>query len=158
MLPKIFLTLFRLNSLLVALMLLGCDGSERHKNRVAELLSLPVNSTNSLEVKEFNENMLKDKQAGRPWGVDPVLVINGFTSLGIGQDSAMSMLQGSEGAGKRQVVVINDGFSGDSVRGERFDLVLQKDSEAFWIVLKARYSWRCWPDRGHDDFSTVPCS
>jgi len=56
------------------------------------------------------------------------------------------------------IIVTDDGFLDDSVRGEKYKFELKKSEQGGWKFVSAGKSWRCWEGRGHQDFSTVKCS
>ena len=44
----------------------------------------------------------------------------------------------------------------DSVSSTLLRATIRDDGDAF-VLADLKRSWRCWPDRGHQDFSTEPC-
>jgi hypothetical protein len=72
--------------------------------------------------------------------------------------SGIWMLTGlGEHPSRYQITVVTDGLPDDSVRGKRLDVSLERDSQSPWHITDAKVSWRCWPGRGHETFSTRPC-
>ena len=55
------------------------------------------------------------------------------------------------------IEVTNWGLPDDSVEAGRFRVRLAEQPDGTWLVTQARWSQKCWPGRGHQDFSTVPC-
>jgi hypothetical protein len=55
------------------------------------------------------------------------------------------------------IEVTNRGLPDDSVEAGRFRVRLAEQADGTWRVTQARWSQKCWPGRGHQDFSTVPC-
>jgi hypothetical protein len=55
------------------------------------------------------------------------------------------------------VVVTDDGYMDDSVRGEQLKFKLIKNTDGEWRVSTASKGWRCQAGRGHQGFSAVPC-
>jgi hypothetical protein len=49
------------------------------------------------------------------------------------------------------------GLPDDSVEAGRFRVRLTEQPDGTWRVTQAQWSQKCWPGRGHQDFSTVPC-
>ncbi|MBK8014805.1 MAG: hypothetical protein IPK13_26105 [Deltaproteobacteria bacterium] len=45
----------------------------------------------------------------------------------------------------------------DSISGYRYALTFKETDQRTLKIDDARQSLRCWPDRGHRDFSTKPC-
>ncbi len=56
------------------------------------------------------------------------------------------------------VIITNDGYLDDSVRGERFKYVLKANDQGVWRFTSGGKSWRCQPGRGNQDFSIVKCT
>ena len=55
------------------------------------------------------------------------------------------------------IIVTDDGYADDSVRGEKFRFELKLDDRGFWKVVTAGKAQRCWENRGHEDYSPAPC-
>lgn len=45
----------------------------------------------------------------------------------------------------------------DSVSCYKYRFVFERNENERWIITEAQESWACWPDRGHQDFSTEKC-
>lgn len=45
----------------------------------------------------------------------------------------------------------------DSIKSYKYLLTFKRNKEGLWVVTEARESWSCWPERGHQDFSTKSC-
>ena len=54
------------------------------------------------------------------------------------------------------IIITDQGYLDDSVRGERYELVLERGPGGVWRVLKATNTWNCY--RGHEEFSTELCN
>jgi hypothetical protein len=65
--------------------------------------------------------------------------------------------QPAEGGSRTDVMVTEDGLLGDSIRATRYVLDFERQEDGRWRLLSARWSQRCWPNRGHQDFSPEPC-
>jgi hypothetical protein len=65
--------------------------------------------------------------------------------------------EGSEAPSTVRVTVIRDGLLDDSVRGERWDIVLRRTANGAWIIGEVRRAWRCWRGRQPDSFTAVRC-
>ena len=55
------------------------------------------------------------------------------------------------------VTVTADGLLDDSVRATRFEMQLARRSDASWRLTSARWSQKCQPNRGHQDFTPALC-
>jgi len=61
-----------------------------------------------------------------------------------------------EGFGPRAVIVTLDGLLDDSVRAERWLLLLEREGENY-ILTSAVRTLRCQSGRGHENFTAEPC-
>lgn len=55
-----------------------------------------------------------------------------------------------------EVVIKHDFNDDDSVRGDYFRICLN-DKSGKWYITSAEIAWKCWDDRGHSNYSNVPC-
>jgi len=56
-----------------------------------------------------------------------------------------------------QVTITHDNLLDDSIRGERYVLVMESDKKS-WKVLSITKTWRCWRDGPDGAWGTVICS
>ena len=56
-----------------------------------------------------------------------------------------------------KVVVTDDGYADDSVRGIQYKFDLRKNPDGEWRVMSASKAWRCQKQRGQQDFSSELC-
>ena len=63
----------------------------------------------------------------------------------------------SQGPDSWAVAVTQSNLEDDSVRTQRHRIDLAEAADGTWTVVGAGLAWRCWPDRGHQDFSAQPC-
>lgn len=142
--------------LVVSWALAGCSHSPS-PTKTPDLLSVRVASSQQQDVSEFNQTTARAAAAGESWPQDPILVVRRFAKWGSEQSGIWMM----DGAGVRpsryQIVAIADGLPDDSVRGKRLDVSLERSRESLWLITDAKLSWRCWPERGHESFSSEPC-
>jgi hypothetical protein len=138
----------------------GAIGGCSHPAPVAktvDLLSVRVASSERQDVSEFNQTAARAAAAGESWPRDPILVVRRFARWGSEQSGIWVMDGGGVRPGRYQIVAIADGLPDDSVRGKRLDLSLERTRESLWQITAAKLSWRCWPERGHESFSSEPC-
>jgi len=107
----------------------------------------------------FNHEIEKAAVAGEAWVKMPTLVVarvlrefSEFRSRTIEMSAS-----NSEATDSLTVIVIDDGFSDDSVRGDKHQFELRTNEQGVWKFVSAGKSWRCWEGRGHQDFSLVKC-
>jgi hypothetical protein len=145
----------------VGLLLLwgGCAGpASDAQPGAAALFAVPVSATEPRDFAAFNNRVAEAVAQGKEWPGDPAMVVRQFAGWRSERLGALALEGSGERPSRYEVVAIADGFLDDSVRGERFDLSLERVADETWRVTAAKASWRCWPERGHEDFGTVPCS
>jgi hypothetical protein len=49
------------------------------------------------------------------------------------------------------------GLHDDSIEGEKLALLLHRGLSGIWNVISANKGHRCWPGRGHTNYSAEPC-
>lgn len=62
-----------------------------------------------------------------------------------------------EGGGPQSVVVTLEGLMDDSVRSERWTLAFEEAAEGAFGLTAAAREQRCYPGRGHQDYSARAC-
>lgn len=65
---------------------------------------------------------------------------------------------GAEAPQAARVTVLRDGLRDDSVRGERWDIALERDAACKWWVSEVKRAWRCWRGRRPRGFAATPCA
>jgi hypothetical protein len=107
-----------------------------------------------LDVDGLNKKLADNKTAKTPLQIISIL-IDPFDemlsrSVSIKADSV-------EDAESIAVVITDDGYADDSVRGAQYRFKLIKNVDGEWRVSSASKGWRCHRGRGHQDFSPKPC-
>lgn len=139
----------------------------------SELASVPVLSVESIDIEGANRVVVEAERAGHAWVADPILVASAIIrALPFGSMEARAVLVsrqdvGGERTDSSTVIVLLDGFSDDSVRGERyaFTLVPSDTSGSLirlgirrtWRVIDANRAWRCLRGRDVDAFYGQLC-
>jgi len=117
------------------------------------LAGLPVASTTLVSPAEYREASAFAAHANAPLDI-ALKIVGEFAG------SAQHIVQVNEGAeapSASRVTVIRDGLLDDSIRGERWDIVLQRTSTGAWGIKEVKRSWRCWRGAHADRFAAVPC-
>ncbi len=116
----------------------------------------PAAEDGALPVAAFNEHV---ERAGGGWTRSPLLVAINFLAID-GQGAGKTTIEVEatpEGGDEAAVTVTLDGLLDDSVRAHRTAVALERQADGSWRLRSARREQRCWPERGHEDFSTEPC-
>ncbi|WP_262031777.1 hypothetical protein [Microvirga sp. Mcv34] len=69
----------------------------------------------------------------------------------------VQMNEGGEVPSSARILVLRDGLRDDSVRGERWDIVLGRSDAGAWSIRDVKRSWRCWRGASTDRFSAQRC-
>ncbi|MGH9949908.1 MAG: hypothetical protein ACRD6X_22295, partial [Pyrinomonadaceae bacterium] len=107
-----------------------------------------------IDVDALNKKLADSKAAKTPLQIVSILV-DPFSemlsrSVSIKADSA-------EEPASLKVIVTDDGYADDSVRGTQYKFDLYKNTDGHWRVSTASKGWRCQQGRGHQDYSSKLC-
>ncbi len=125
--------------------------------------SKPNNTAKSFEnmdIAQYNRTISNAARQNRTWVRSPMQVAVRLAG-DITETRTRTMefsFPSAEQTNEMTLTVTNDGLLDDSVKAERFVFYLKKDSRGVWMVNSAQKSWSCWQNRGHQDFSAVPCN
>ncbi len=114
----------------------------------------------NVDVNQINQTIDRAARRGNNWVKSPMQVLARLAGDFNEMKSRMIQLNSpsSENSDSIMVTVTNDGLMDDSVRSEKYVYKLEKTSRGVWKVTSAQKSWKCQPNRGHQDFSAVPCN
>lgn len=135
--------------------LAACDKTVTVSDIGAELLSLDVKSSTPIEFSVLNKMLANSREA---WAKDPLTIIRRLTNLGRDREAVIAFQGPGEYPTYYKFVAISNGYLDDSIQGERYDIELEQDASQNWRIISAAKSWRCWPERGHENYSIEPCS
>ena len=113
----------------------------------------PPPADGSLPVEEFNAYA---ESLDEPWERDIALVTAEFVQREE-METGSSSYQGTSNGRTATTSLLLDGLSDDSVRARRYDLNLSRRPDGTWRIRSARWSQRCQPGRGHQDFTPELC-
>jgi hypothetical protein len=65
--------------------------------------------------------------------------------------------EGSEAPTASRITVLTDGLLDDSVRGERWEIVLERIGASRWSIKEVKRGWRCRRGGATDRFASLPC-
>ena len=108
--------------------------------------------------QDFNTKVAAARERGEAWVKSPLQVA--LKLVGDNQECRQRNIEiksTPEAFRDAHVVITEDGFLDDSVRGVRYELKLRRSPRGEWQVQAAAKTWRCWEGRGHQDYSTEPC-
>jgi hypothetical protein len=123
-----------------------------------DLPEVSVRSYEDLDISKFQQLLSKSAEKNEIWTNDPLQISLRFLRLFEGKIQQITRRHNSaESARRAEVTVIEEGYLDDAIRGARYEFILEKDVKHRWQLISAKKAWRCWPNRGHDDFSKQPC-
>lgn len=127
-------------------------------SRADNLFTIPVTSSKKIDLTQFKQIFAKSLKNNEQWLKDPLQVTLKFLGPFEGGFQTISRKNdNSENPTKAEIIVIEDGVLDDSLRGARFRFVLHKNTKGIWQIKSGEHSFRCWPKRGHQNFSTELC-
>lgn len=65
--------------------------------------------------------------------------------------------EGAEAPSASRITVLRDGLLDDSIRSERWDIVLARTDAGTWRITEVRRAWRCWRGAQGQPFATDRC-
>jgi hypothetical protein len=65
--------------------------------------------------------------------------------------------EGAEAPTASRVTVLRDGLLDDSVRGERWDISLERTADGVWRIKEVKRAWRCRRGAQTDSFAATRC-
>ncbi len=114
----------------------------------------------NVDINQINRTIDQAARRGNAWVKSPMQILIRLTGdFSEMKNRTIELTSPTGEAGSEiMVTVINDGLLDDSVRSEKYMYKLEKTSSGVWKVTSAQKSWRCQQNRGHQDFSAVPCN
>lgn len=116
-------------------------------------------SYKTIDVADFNKKIAEAAAKNEEWVKFPTQVIarwlppfEEFGSRNIEMNSEFADVTDF-----LKVVVTDDQYADDSVRGERYWVEIKKDAKGVWQIVSAKRAWICRQNRGHQDYSIEPC-
>jgi hypothetical protein len=65
--------------------------------------------------------------------------------------------EGSEAPSTTRLTVVRDGLLDDSIRAQRWDIVLERAAGGAWTIREVKEAWLCWRGESRDRFAADPC-
>jgi len=120
-----------------------------------DLAKVPVTSSQTLETHRFNQLILEASFRNEFWIRDTLQVALKFVGPFEGDTRLISHKKNNPR--QERITITIDGLFDESIRGELYQLSLEKNQRGLWQLKEAQKAWRCWCQRGHDDFSIEFC-
>lgn len=119
----------------------------------SSLLELPVASAQAVAPERYREAAALAAGGGSP--VEIALRVAGAF-----EGATQQLLQVNEGAeapSAARVTVLRDGLLDDSLRGERWDVSLERTPQGAWSIREVQRAWRCRRGGSTEGFAAAPC-
>jgi len=146
--PNIFLILLTVSLLL----------SFPSPAQAEDLTQIPVTSYRKMKLSDFNKTFLKAQKNNESWVKDPLQVALIFAGSFEGKTQSITRTNNNpEDPTKTEIIIIDDGYLGDSIRGAWYRLVLKVNAKRIWQLKSAEFSIRCWQKRGQQNFAKENC-
>ena len=123
----------------------GCAQTGPQTVSIAGFGQTPPESWAELDLADINSRLDMAVLSDEAWPSSPLQ----STLQLFGDDSDVQsvvieeMKNRVEGADSATVMMIRDGFLDDSVRGEWFEVVFERQTDGTWRVAEARVAYRC---------------
>ena len=122
-------------------------------DRPARLADLKVAGMQRVEPARYAEATALAARGGTP--VDIALAVAGPFEGSI--QHVIQVNEGAEAPTASRVTVLRDGLLDDSVRGERWDIALERTAEGFWRIKEVGRAWRCRRGGQTGSFAATRC-
>lgn len=121
--------------------------------RARSLAQLPVAGIATVPPVEYATAFPLAERGGTP--IDIALAVAGpFEGS---TQHVIQVNQGSEAPSASRVTVLRDGLLDDSIRGERWEVRLERTSAGVWTIKDVQRSWRCRRGAQPDRFTAIRC-
>jgi len=120
--------------------------------------SFSVESSSPIAFAEFNQRLSQEASEGKSWVQDPIRVALEF--MGSRHSRRVNIQredQGGEVAHSTTVIVVEDGYLDDSVRGTWTRFKMKRTDSRAWRVVDIQRAQRCWRGHHKDSYSAQPC-
>jgi hypothetical protein len=123
-----------------------------------DVLSIPVSGTVAMDMRLLNSRLLAPGPQHADASPGPVELAARLWRVASARRQVISAKQRPSKT-EYELTIVRDGIpDDDSVAGHRYTIVMSQRRPGEWTISSARESWRCWPGRGHQDFSVKPCT
>ena len=143
---------------LISLTVLICCAGQSEQPQSESSAQHQVESYELVVFGDFNDKIARTIEAGETWPQDPIRVAQEFmSSYGAPFVSILREDDRGERSDYTTIIIVEDGYQDDSVRGMWNWFRLARSTDETWRIVKVRRAYRCW--RGHhlNSFSKELC-
>jgi len=148
-----------MNLCLIALfiLLLSCTPQSEH-NGDDSPTKLAVESYEPVDFGTFNDTILTAITDGQVWPQDPIEIVRNFiNSPGARSVNILREDDRGEGADSTTVIIVEEGYEDDSLRGTWHRFRLARSPDGTWRILDVRRAYRCWRGQHQNSYSRELC-
>jgi len=143
---------------LVAGWLLFCCGPTGEQGISESPTDRSVESYQLVDATGFNETIGTAGAAGESWTADPVAIARRFIdSSGARSVNIWREDDPGERADSTTVIVTEDGYLDDSLRGTWHRFRMARTGDRTWRIVEVRRAYRCWRGDHQDSYSEELC-
>lgn len=117
------------------------------------LLDVPVVDAKVIAPAEYGKALDVAARGGAPLDI-AMMVVGPFEGS---TQHIMQVNEGSESPSASRITVLRDGLLDDSVRGERWDIALERTAAGAWRIKEVTRAWRCRRGAQTDRFVATRC-
>jgi hypothetical protein len=141
-----------LTLLLVLLLVASCTRAEQPKD------NFRVESSSSISFASFNNRLDEAAAKGDSWTQDPIrIAVKFLDSHGAPWVRIQRNDQGGEMSDATTIIVVEDGYRDDSVRGSWTQLKLKRLNDGTWRISDIQKAYRCWRGHHRESYSAQLC-
>ena len=117
------------------------------------LAALPIASTQPVAAAGYKQASALAARGGAPIEI-ALKVVGPFEGT---TQQLIQLNERGESPTASRVTVLRDGFLDDSVRGDRWDIALERTKAGAWRIVEVKRAWRCRRGMQAEQFAAVPC-
>lgn len=120
---------------------------------VQSMTELPVAAMRLVAPAEYREASALASRGGLPLDV-------ALRTVGRFEGSVQDIVQVNDRGDSpsvTRVTVMRDGLLDDSVRGDRWEITLERTSSGIWRIREVKRAWRCWRGEARERLAIEPC-
>ncbi|WP_430883363.1 hypothetical protein [Fusibacter sp. JL216-2] len=108
-----------------------------------------------IDFKEFNKEVSFASLENEEWVYDPEKVALKFA--GEIENGVRRNVDVVKEDSEATITIIEDNYQDDSVYGAKYIIKLIQDVDESWVISNVKWGQKCWPDRGHTNYSCENC-
>jgi hypothetical protein len=121
--------------------------------RSSALAELPVAAMQLVSTDDYREASALAARGGAPLDV-ALKVVGAFEGLA---QQFVQVNDGAEAPSRSRVTVVREGLLDDSVRGDRWEISLERTAANRWRVAEVKRAWRCRRGGQTEVFAVARC-